>query len=103
MDATPNNEHDETKRRQQNAARVSRHRKRTRDGGVVFKLEIDGPDVAALIAVGALNANDSRNAIAVRDAVYGLSVEGWRARRRANAEPRLSEANKALLDSLKEA
>jgi hypothetical protein len=65
-------------------------------------MEIDGPDVAALIAVGALDAKDSRNPIAVRDAVYALSVEGWRARRKANAAPRISDANQRLLASLEE-
>jgi hypothetical protein len=104
MDAVPNEQVDEraVKRRQQSVARVLRHRKRAREGGVVFRMEIDGPDIAALIAVGTLDANDSRNPIAVCAAVKKLSVEGWRARRQANAAPRISEANRQLLASLED-
>jgi hypothetical protein len=99
MDAISNNELAEraAKRRQQNVACDQRHRKRAKDGGVSFRMEITSNDIAALIAVGALAENQRQDRDAIRDAVKLLSVEGWRARRRANAEPRLSKTNQRLL------
>lgn len=113
MDAMPNEKIDAriARRRQQNVARVLRYRKRARDGGVVFRMEIDGADIDTLVRFGMLSENQRHDAAAVRDLVKALSEDGFRFRARNNAAPppaaskadaalKISEANRRALASL---
>ncbi len=85
MDATLNELEEHTaKLRRQNVERVQRCRARRRAGGLIFKIEIGGNDIDALIAVGALAEAERGNADAVKRAVIQLSSEAYQARK-ANA------------------
>jgi hypothetical protein len=74
MDATPNEQLDEriAKRKRQNAARVKRFRERKARGGVAFRVDLDGDDVAKLVTIGLLTEAQRHDPAAVKVAALKL-------------------------------
>jgi hypothetical protein len=101
-------EHDErtAKRNEQNAARVSRHRKRAREGVRILRITITDAELDEFVRVGVLLPDRWDDDAAIQSAIEQLCRRGHRAlvaERERAAAPRpavMSEANQRLLARL---
>jgi hypothetical protein len=94
------------KRRQQHAARMSRHRKRAREGVRTLRITISESDIDAFVRIGVLAPDQRDDDASVQGAIEALCKRGHRAlvaeRREAATRPQLSKANEHRLASLEE-
>jgi hypothetical protein len=80
--------------------RIRRYRQRKREGGVVFTVDLDGSDVAALVKLGLLAEDRRRDRDAVKAAFAETARAGYRALTANAKEHAVEDENARRLASL---